>query len=68
MRGFDRRFLVLLLVLSAVWWTFTLARGCQGGKPRPAELIPASGRDSDDAPGPGNGHTEPRPGTSPPNE
>jgi hypothetical protein len=35
----DRRFLVFVLVLSAVWWFFTLARGCQVGRPRPA-LIP----------------------------
>jgi hypothetical protein len=41
----DRRFPILLLVLSAVWWTFRLARGCQGGKLRPAELIPAEHHD-----------------------
>jgi hypothetical protein len=40
----DRRFLVFVLVLSAVWWFFTLARGCQVGRPRPAELIPAERR------------------------
>jgi hypothetical protein len=45
MRQVDRGFLVLLLVLSTVWWFFTLARGCQGGRPRPAELIPAEQRD-----------------------
>jgi hypothetical protein len=38
----DRRFLAL--VLAAVWWAFTLARGCQGGRPRPAELIPATAK------------------------
>jgi hypothetical protein len=36
----DRRFLVFVLALSAVWWFFTLARGCQVARPRPAELIP----------------------------
>ena len=41
----DRRFLALVLVLSAVWWFFTLARGCQGGRPRPAELIAGEHRD-----------------------
>jgi hypothetical protein len=38
----DRRFLVLVLVLSAVWWFITLAWRWDGGRPRPAELIPAS--------------------------
>jgi hypothetical protein len=38
----DRRLFALVLVVSAVWWFFTLARGCQVGRPRPAELIPAS--------------------------
>jgi hypothetical protein len=37
----DWRFVALLLVLAVVWWTFTLARGCQGGRPWPLELIPA---------------------------
>jgi hypothetical protein len=42
MRQVDRRFLVLPVVLAAVWWFFTLARGWQGGKARPLELMPAS--------------------------
>jgi hypothetical protein len=38
----DRRFLALVLVLAAVWWFVTLGWRCDGGRPRPAELIPAS--------------------------
>jgi hypothetical protein len=33
MRGFDRRFLALVLVLAAVWWFLTLARGCRPATP-----------------------------------
>jgi hypothetical protein len=40
----DRDFLVLVVVLSAVWWALTLARGCQGGRPRPLDVIPATER------------------------
>jgi hypothetical protein len=40
----DRRFLAFVLVLSAVWWFFALARGCQGGKPRPLDVVPAEKR------------------------
>jgi hypothetical protein len=29
------------LTLAAVWWTLTPIRGCDGGKPRPLELVPA---------------------------
>jgi hypothetical protein len=36
----DRRLLALVLALSAVWWFFTLTRGCQVGRPWPAALIP----------------------------
>jgi hypothetical protein len=32
----------LVLVLSAVWWSITLAWRWDGGRPRSAELIPAS--------------------------
>jgi hypothetical protein len=32
---------VLLLTLAAVWWALTLLRGCDGGRPRPLELVPA---------------------------
>jgi hypothetical protein len=38
----DRQLFALVLVLAAVWWFFTLAKGCQVGRPRQAELIPAS--------------------------
>jgi hypothetical protein len=34
------RFLVLLLGLGALPWLLTLARGCDGGKPRPTERGP----------------------------
>jgi hypothetical protein len=44
MRRVDWRLLILVLVLAAVWWLFTLAPGCQGGRPRPAELIPGERR------------------------
>jgi hypothetical protein len=47
MRQVDRRFLVLLVVLSALWWAFTLAKGCQGGKPRPLDVVPAGHRDGE---------------------
>jgi hypothetical protein len=30
----DRRLFALVLVLSAVWWFFTLASGCQAGRGR----------------------------------
>jgi hypothetical protein len=43
----DRRLLALVLVLSAVWWAFTAAKGCQGGRPRPAELVLAERRGSE---------------------
>jgi hypothetical protein len=35
----DWRFLVLVLTRAAVWWTFTLTRGC-GDRPRPLEWVP----------------------------
>jgi hypothetical protein len=35
------RALSLLLVLFCLWAVAALAPGCDGGKPRPAELIPA---------------------------
>jgi hypothetical protein len=36
----DWRAVALVLVLSAVWWFFTLARGC--GPSRPTEITPAT--------------------------
>jgi hypothetical protein len=41
MRRVDWRVFGLVLALAALRWLFTLARGCDGGRPRPAELIPA---------------------------
>jgi hypothetical protein len=41
----DWRFLAVLLALAAAWWALTLLRGCDGGKPRPAELVPPEQRD-----------------------
>jgi hypothetical protein len=38
-RRVDWRFLVVLLTLATVRWALTLARGCDGGKPRPLELV-----------------------------
>jgi hypothetical protein len=31
-----------LVLFAALGWFVTLARGCEGGKPRPAELIAAN--------------------------
>jgi hypothetical protein len=35
----DWRFLAVLLALAVAWWTLTLVRGCDGGKPSVADLI-----------------------------
>jgi hypothetical protein len=45
MRRVDWRVFVLVLTLAALWWFITLARGCQGNRPRPAELIPSEKQD-----------------------
>jgi hypothetical protein len=37
MQRVDWRFVALLLVLSAVWWALTLARGWDGGRLRSPE-------------------------------
>jgi hypothetical protein len=34
----------LVALLAAAWWALTLARGCDDGKPRPLELVPAERR------------------------
>jgi hypothetical protein len=39
----DWRTLALVL-LVLVGWTLTLARGCDGGGPRPLEVVPAEQR------------------------
>jgi hypothetical protein len=41
MKRVDWRALTLFLAFTALWWFFTLASRCDGGKPRPAEPIPA---------------------------
>ena len=35
------RTLAALLTLAALWWLFTAASRCDGGRPRPTELTPA---------------------------
>jgi hypothetical protein len=35
------RALAALLAFAALWWLFTTASRCDGGKPRPTELTPA---------------------------
>jgi hypothetical protein len=44
MRRVDWRRLLLVFLLCSIWWAFTLARGCDGGGPRPLELVPAEQR------------------------
>jgi hypothetical protein len=44
MRRVDWRVFGLVLALAAPWWLFTLAQGCDGGRPRPVDLIPAEQR------------------------
>jgi hypothetical protein len=41
----DRRKLVLVLLVCGIWWTVTLARGCDGGRPGPMEWVAAEQRD-----------------------
>ena len=41
MRRFDWRALAAFLALAALGWLFTAASRCDGGKPRPTELVPA---------------------------
>ena len=41
MRRFDWRALAAFLALAALGWLFTAASRCDGGRPRPTELIPA---------------------------
>jgi hypothetical protein len=66
MRRFDYRFLFALLVLSAVWWFFLLARRCDGGRPRPTELVPAEqGREYNNTARPGVISTQPGLNTQP---
>jgi hypothetical protein len=40
-RRFNWRAVAALLALAALWWLFTAASRCDGGRPRPTELIPA---------------------------
>jgi hypothetical protein len=35
------RALAAFLAFAALWWLFTAASRCDGGRPRPTELIPA---------------------------
>ena len=41
MRRFDWRALAAFLALAALGWLFTAASRCDGGRPRPTELMPA---------------------------
>ena len=42
MRRFDWRTLAAVLAFAALWWLFTAASRCDGERPRPTELTPAS--------------------------
>jgi hypothetical protein len=44
-RRIDWRARALFLAFAALWWFFTLADGCDEGKPRPTELTPAGQQD-----------------------
>jgi hypothetical protein len=44
MRRFNRRALAALVAFAALWWLFTAASRCDGGRPRPTELTPAEQR------------------------
>jgi hypothetical protein len=45
MKRVDWPALALFLAFAALWWFFTLASRCDGGKPRPTDLVPAGRQD-----------------------
>ena len=46
------RVLAAFLAFAALWWLFTLASRCDGGRPRPTELPPAGQPDGQQRHGP----------------
>jgi len=44
-RRFDWRTVAAFLAFAALWWLFTAASRCDGGKPRPTEQAPAGQQD-----------------------
>jgi hypothetical protein len=41
MKRVNWRALAAVLAFAALWWFLTLASRCDGGRPRPTELVPA---------------------------
>jgi hypothetical protein len=45
-RRFNWQALAAVLALAVLWWSFFLATRCDGGKPRPTELVPVERPDA----------------------